>query len=45
MWDNVKSWYGQPFSEGMSATRWFLFFGLLIVIAGLWKIILSHLEG
>jgi hypothetical protein len=41
---NIKNWFGQPFSPEMSGTGWFLFFGLLIIISALWAIILRHIR-
>lgn len=38
----VKAWFDKPFSEDMSATKWFLFFGLLIVISALWALVLRE---
>lgn len=35
-----QSWLAQPFNAGMSAAQWFLFFGLLLIIAALWHMIL-----
>ncbi len=43
MWENIKNWYSQPFSDEMDATGWFLFFGLLIAISVLWTLILRHI--
>lgn len=43
MWDKFKTWAARPFSVDMSAAEWFAFFGLLIVIAALWNVILLHL--
>lgn len=43
MWDKFKAWAAQPFSTDMSATEWFLFIGLLIVITAMWNVILFHL--
>lgn len=43
MWENIKNWYSQPFSDEMDATGWFLFFGLLIAISVLWTFILRHI--
>lgn len=42
MFDGVKSWLQKPYSEDMTAFDWFLFFGLLIAISVLWRIILAH---
>lgn len=40
MLEDFKAWYKQPFSADMSAAHWFLFLGLLIVLATLWGMIL-----
>lgn len=42
-WENFKTWYAKPFDEGMTATHWFLFVGLLLIIMILWRLILSHI--
>lgn len=34
------AWLKRPFSPDMSAGQWFLFFGLLIVIAAFWHMII-----
>lgn len=39
--DSFQAWLAQPFSTNMSAAQWFLFFGLIMVIALLWHIILQ----
>ena len=44
MWENFKSWYARPYNEGMTATDWFFFAGLMIVIMILWRLILSHIS-
>lgn len=41
MLQDFKDWAAHPFSEDMSAGHWFLFLGLLIVLAMLWGMILS----
>lgn len=43
MWDSFKNYIRQPFSADMSAFGWFLFIGLLIIIAIGWNAILSHI--
>jgi len=46
VWDEFTGWLKKPFDPDMDALHWFLFFGLLIVIAGLWRILLVHVtEG
>lgn len=44
MWQTFQDWYKQPFSADMSAGHWFLFLGLLIVLAILWSMILGTLR-
>ena len=43
MWQTFKQWAAKPFSVDMTATEWFLFIGLLIVIVALWNIILFRI--
>jgi len=43
MWQTFKQWAQKPFSVDMTATEWFLFIGLLIVIVALWNVVLYHL--
>lgn len=43
MWQQLKAWYADPFDADNSATDWFLFIGLVIVSAILWKLILRHI--
>jgi len=43
VWDKFKTWAQHPFSVDMTASEWFLFIGLLIVIIGLWNIILFRI--
>ena len=45
MWAKFKAWAAHPFSVDMSATDWFLFIGLLIVLLALWNIILFHITN
>lgn len=42
--DAFKAWLARPFDADMSAFQWFLFWGLLIIIAVAWKLILSSFE-
>ena len=44
MWQDFKSWYATPFTQDMSASGWFLFLGLLIVLAILWNMILRTIR-
>lgn len=43
VWDKFRAWAARPFAVDMTATEWFLFIGLLIVIVGLWNIILFRI--
>lgn len=43
MWDNIKSFWAQPYSYDMDAWHWFGFLGLLIIFAGAWGLILKHI--
>lgn len=45
MLDRFKAWAAQPFRSDMSALEWFLFFGLLVIISGVWAMILRHIRG
>jgi hypothetical protein len=42
--DDLKATWRQPFRAEMSATDWFLFVGLMLIIMALWRIILSHIH-
>lgn len=41
---NLKTWYSAPFQENMSAARWFLFVGLLMILGIIWTVIIKHLS-
>lgn len=44
--DDIKETWRQPFRADMSATDWFMFIGLLLIIMIFWRIILRHItEG
>lgn len=43
MFSDFAAWWKSPFSASMSVPGWILFFGLVLVIGGFWKIIFSHL--
>jgi len=46
MLDNVNEWLSHPFSMEMNVVHWSLFLGFLIILAGLWHRVLSHMgEG
>lgn len=40
--DAFKDFWNKPFDSDMSATRWFLFFGLLIVISVMWSLVIRE---
>lgn len=40
MLQNFQSWLQAPFQANMSAAGWFLFFGMILIIAMLWHMIL-----
>lgn len=40
---SIKSWWDSPYQDNMSATRWFMFAGLMIVVGIIWSIIIKNL--
>jgi hypothetical protein len=40
----IQSWWNQPYQENMTAVRWFLFVGLLMIIGIIWTVIIKHLS-
>ena len=40
-----KDWFASPFQADMSAVKWFLFVGLLVIITALWGILFRHIKG
>lgn len=40
--DAVAQFFAKPFKPDGSAIDWFLFFGLLIAISVIWRIVLAH---
>lgn len=44
MWTDFKDWLASPFSADMTALHWFLFIGLLLVIAFAWGMILRTVK-
>lgn len=40
-----KHWWSQPFQADMSASRWALFIGLIIVLFTLWHMVFRHIKG
>jgi len=45
LFGNIRDFVEQPFSPSMSAYRWFLFFGLLMVISVMWHMIIRALTN
>lgn len=43
--DQIASWLNQPFRADMSATRWFLFLGLLMVLLWAWHMVFRELAA
>lgn len=44
--DYFREWLKTPFQQEMDTIHWFMFLGLLLVMAGLWHRVLKHLgEG
>ena len=41
---NLQSWWNKPYEEHMSAARWFLFVGLLMILGIIWTVIIKHLS-
>lgn len=41
--DRLKAWWNKPYDEDMGVMGWFLFFGLLTIIAFLWSRILHEI--
>lgn len=44
MLDGFKTWWNTPYSENMTATRWFLFVGFMIIVGMIWSMILKALS-
>lgn len=44
MLSNFADWLRKPYSEDMSAFGWFAFFGLVIIVIGLWATIIRKIE-
>lgn len=42
--NRFADWLKRPYSAEMSAFGWFAFFGLLIIIIGLWATIIRKIE-
>jgi len=43
-WGDFKAWWAHPFSADMDAPHWFYFFGLILVIATLWGLVLREMR-
>lgn len=39
---SLKAWAAQPFTESMDLTGWFLFTGLILIVAFFWTRVLNH---
>lgn len=44
MFNGVMSWLSRPFDPAMSAWRWFLFLGLLMVLLAIWAMVTGILK-
>jgi hypothetical protein len=44
MVEKFKAWFAKPYDDNMSASGWFLFFGLLIVISVLWSLVIREIK-
>ena len=42
--NDLLDWLKQPFSPDMSATRWFLFIGLLIALLYAWHMVFRDIK-
>lgn len=40
---NITTWWNQPYQENMSAVKWFLFVGFLMILGIIWTVIIKHL--
>jgi hypothetical protein len=40
-----KQWYAKPYDDNMSATSWFLFFGLVMVISTMWVLVIREIKS
>lgn len=40
----LKTWYNEPYQSNMSATRWFLLVGLILLCLAIWRVIVWHLQ-
>jgi hypothetical protein len=43
MLQQIQTWLAKPFASDQDAWHWFLFIGLLIVIAAVWHLVLRHI--
>lgn len=43
--DAFLTWLKEPFQPSMSAGRWFLFYGLILIIAALWHFTMRALTN
>lgn len=44
MFASAKSWWNSPYQDNMSAGKWFLFAGLLMIFGIIWTVIIKHLS-
>lgn len=42
---NAKAWWDHPFKEDGSVIDWFLFLGLILIIAWLWSRVIVRITG
>lgn len=43
MFGQLQTWFDSPYSDNMSAIRWFLFVGFLLIVGVVWSVIIKHL--
>ncbi len=43
MFAAAKQWWSEPYQERMSAPKWFLFFGFVIIAGIIWSMIIKTL--
>lgn len=43
MLTTFQNWWNAPYQENMSATKWFLFVGFLMILGIIWTVIIKHL--
>jgi hypothetical protein len=45
MLSQIQAWLAQPFQSNQDTWHWFLFIGLLIVLAAVWHMVLRHIHS